>query len=143
MYLYVNRRFVKDYLLNHAVMTAYRRLIEARRYPAVILGLEIAPGDVDVNVHPAKMEVRFRNPREIYALIVETLGGAIGAGLTPAGGGCGGIVRRRAGRVCLPDRRGLEAVPGLLRTGKTVLRRSVDRKKRSAGESRRLCLRRR
>ena len=87
MYLYVNRRFIKDYLLNHAVMTAYRRLIEARRYPAVILGLEIAPGDVDVNVHPAKMEVRFRNPREIYALIVETLGGAIGAGLVPEAAG--------------------------------------------------------
>jgi len=86
MYLYVNGRFVKDYLLNHAVMTAYRRLIEARRYPAVILGLEIAPGDVDVNVHPAKMEVRFRNPREIYSLIAETLGGAIGAGLTPQAG---------------------------------------------------------
>jgi DNA mismatch repair protein MutL len=84
MYLYVNRRFVKDYLLNHAVMTAYRRLIEPRRYPAVVLGLEVAPGDVDVNVHPAKMEVRFRNPRGIYALIVESLSGAIGAGLTPA-----------------------------------------------------------
>ena len=90
MYLYVNRRFVKDYLLNHAVMTAYRRLIEARRYPAVILGLEITPGDVDVNVHPAKMEVRFRNPREIYALIVETVGGAIGAGLTPQAAGAAG-----------------------------------------------------
>ncbi|MDP1989482.1 MAG: DNA mismatch repair endonuclease MutL [Syntrophales bacterium] len=86
MYLYVNRRFVKDYLLNHAVMTAYRRLIEARRYPAVVLGLEVAPGDVDVNVHPAKMEVRFRNPRGIYALIVESLSRAIGAGLTPAAG---------------------------------------------------------
>jgi DNA mismatch repair protein MutL len=83
MYVYVNRRYVKDYLLNHAVMTAYRRLIEARRYPAVVLGLEVAPGDVDVNVHPAKMEVRFRNPRGIYALIVDTLSGAIGAAIAP------------------------------------------------------------
>ena len=83
MYLYVNRRFVRDYLLNHAVMTAYRRLIEARRYPAVVLGLDVAPEDVDVNVHPAKMEVRFRNPRGIYALIVESLSRAIGAGLIP------------------------------------------------------------
>lgn len=91
MYLYVNGRFVKDYLLNHAVMTVYRRLIEARRYPAVILGLEIEPGDVDVNVHPAKMEVRFRKPREIYALIVETLGGAIGAGITPRAGVSAGL----------------------------------------------------
>ncbi|MHB9097005.1 MAG: DNA mismatch repair endonuclease MutL [Syntrophales bacterium] len=90
MYLYVNRRFVKDYLLNHAVMTAYRRVIEARRYPAVVLSLEVIPGDVDVNVHPAKMEVRFRNPREIYALIVETLSSAIGAGLPPQSEGPSG-----------------------------------------------------
>ena len=80
IYLYVNGRFVKDYLLNHAVMTACRRVIESRRYPAVILFLSVPPGDVDVNVHPTKMEVRFRNPRGIYALIVETLSGAIGAG---------------------------------------------------------------
>ncbi len=83
MYLYVNGRFVKDYLLNHAVMTAYRRLIEARRYPSVVLSLEVVPGDVDVNVHPAKMEVRFRDPRAVYALIAETLGSAIGAGIAP------------------------------------------------------------
>ncbi|MCL5807595.1 MAG: DNA mismatch repair endonuclease MutL [Deltaproteobacteria bacterium] len=91
MYLYVNRRFVKDYLLNHAVMTAYRRLIEARRYPAVVLGLEIAPGDVDVNVHPAKMEVRFRNPRGIYALIADTLSNAIGVGLIPGAAEAAGV----------------------------------------------------
>jgi len=80
MYFYVNQRFVKDYLLNHAAMTAYRRVIEARRYPAVVLDLEVPPGEVDVNVHPTKMEVRFRDPRGIYALIVETIGSAIGAG---------------------------------------------------------------
>ena len=80
IYIYVNGRFVKDYLLNHAVMTAFRRIIEPRRYPAAVLFLSVPPGDVDVNVHPTKMEVRFRNPRGIYALIVETLGSAIGAG---------------------------------------------------------------
>ncbi len=80
IYLYVNGRFVKDYLLNHAVMTAYRRIIEPRRYPSAVLFLDLQPEDVDVNVHPTKMEVRFRDPRGIYALIAETLGGAIGAG---------------------------------------------------------------
>jgi DNA mismatch repair protein MutL len=80
MYLYVNRRFVKDALLNHAVMTAYRRIIEPRRYPAVVIDLDLPAGEVDVNVHPAKLEVRFRNPREIYGLIVETLSRAIGSG---------------------------------------------------------------
>lgn len=78
IYLYVNGRFVKDHLLNHAVMTAYRRIIEPRRYPAALLFLDLAPQEVDVNVHPAKMEVRFRDPRAIYGLIAETLGAAIG-----------------------------------------------------------------
>ena len=89
IYLYVNGRFVKDYLLNHAVMTAFRRIIEPRRYPAAVLFLNVPPGDVDVNVHPTKMEVRFRNPRGIYALIVETLSGAIGAGSPIAEPGTG------------------------------------------------------
>ncbi|MDA8126847.1 MAG: DNA mismatch repair endonuclease MutL [Deltaproteobacteria bacterium] len=89
MYLYVNGRFVKDYLLNHAVMTAYRRVIASRRYPAVVLALELPIGDVDVNVHPAKLEVRFRNPREIYGLIVETLNRAIGADAKPGAAAAG------------------------------------------------------
>lgn len=70
---FVNGRYIRDYLLNHAVMTAYRNIIEARRYPAVVLLLDVPPGDVDVNVHPAKLEVRFRNPREVYAMVAETL----------------------------------------------------------------------
>ena len=77
LYYFVNKRFVRDYLLNHAVMTAYRRLIEAKKYPAAILFIDLPPGDVDVNVHPAKMEVRFRNAREIYDIVVETLVGVL------------------------------------------------------------------
>ena len=73
LYFFVNKRFIRDYLLNHAVMTAYRRLIEAKKYPAAVLFVDVPPGDVDVNVHPAKMEVRFRNPREIYDIVAESL----------------------------------------------------------------------
>jgi DNA mismatch repair protein MutL len=73
LYYYVNKRFVRDYLLNHAVMTAYRRLLEAKRYPAVIMFVDLPPEDVDVNVHPTKMEVRFRNPREVYESIAGSL----------------------------------------------------------------------
>ena len=86
LYYYVNKRFVRDYLLNHAVMTAYRRLIEAKRYPAVIMFVDFPPEDVDVNVHPAKMEVRFRNPKEVYDSIVETLTTAL-ANIAPVSSG--------------------------------------------------------
>jgi DNA mismatch repair protein MutL len=74
---YVNGRHVKDPLINHAVMTAYRRLIEARRYPQAVLFIELPPGDVDVNVHPAKLEVRFRNPREVYEAVLFALAGVL------------------------------------------------------------------
>ena len=83
LYSFVNGRYIRDYLLNHAVMTAYRNLIEPRRYPAAVLLLDLSPQDVDVNVHPAKLEVRFRHPREIYGMIVETLTQAL-AQLSPA-----------------------------------------------------------
>ena len=72
-YYFVNGRFIRDKLLNHAVITAYRRLIEPRRFPYVVLFIEMPTGDVDINVHPAKMEVRFQNPSDIYGLIRETL----------------------------------------------------------------------
>ncbi len=89
IYVYVNGRYVRDYLLNHAVMTAYRRIIEPRRYPAAVLFLNVAEGDVDVNVHPTKMEVRFRDPRGIYGLIVESLAAASGTVRTAEGAGAG------------------------------------------------------
>ncbi len=89
LYYFVNKRFIRDYLLNHAVMTAYRRLIEAKKYPAAILFIDLPPGDVDVNVHPAKMEVRFRNPREIYDIVAETLVHAL-ANIAPVSSGAKG-----------------------------------------------------
>ncbi|MGZ3606352.1 MAG: DNA mismatch repair endonuclease MutL [Syntrophales bacterium] len=89
LYYFVNKRFIRDYLLNHAVMTAYRRLIEAKKYPAAVLFVDLPPGDVDVNVHPAKMEVRFRNPREIYDIIVETVVHAL-ANIAPVSSGAMG-----------------------------------------------------
>jgi DNA mismatch repair protein MutL len=77
IYCYVNKRFVRDYLLNHAVMTAYRRLLDPRRYPAVVLFVDLSPGEVDVNVHPAKMEVRFKTPRDVYEVVLGVLAGAL------------------------------------------------------------------
>jgi DNA mismatch repair protein MutL len=102
IYCYVNRRYVRDHLLNHAVMTAYRRIIEAKRYPAVVLFVDLSPEDVDVNVHPAKMEVRFRSPREIYDTLVSAAWGALSGGapaaaaLQAAGGSAEGATSGKA-----------------------------------------------
>jgi len=91
LYCFINRRYVKDPLINHAVMTAYRNVMEAKRYPVAILHLELPAGAVDVNVHPAKMEVRFLNPRDIYGLVVESaLHGLSGVTPEPAAPGSPG-----------------------------------------------------
>jgi DNA mismatch repair protein MutL len=73
IYLFVNKRFVRDPSITHAVLTAYKQVIEPRRYPAAVLFLELPPGDVDVNVHPAKLEVRFRDSRSVYDIVSQTI----------------------------------------------------------------------
>jgi DNA mismatch repair protein MutL len=73
VYLFVNKRFVRDNSVTHAVLSAYRQIIEARRYPAAVLFLDLPPEDIDVNVHPAKMEVRFKDSRGIYDLVSKTI----------------------------------------------------------------------
>lgn len=78
-YIFVNGRFVRDRVVLHAVMDAYRTVMEKDRYPLAFLFLDVPPMDVDVNVHPAKTEVRFRNTDEIhrvvYAAVSEALKG--------------------------------------------------------------------
>src|ERR1700727_1059534 len=60
MYVFVNQRLVRDKLILHALTEAYRNIIPPTSYPVVLLFLEMPPQEVDVNVHPAKTEVRFR-----------------------------------------------------------------------------------
>jgi DNA mismatch repair protein MutL len=68
-YLYVNGRFVQDPQLRRAVREAYRGIVPKGRYPTLVLEVRIPPEHVDVNVHPAKTEVRFRHGRELVAAI--------------------------------------------------------------------------
>lgn len=79
LYTYVNGRFVRDRVLQHAVLQAYRRFLERGRYPVAVLFLSLPPGEVDVNVHPTKHEVRFRQQSRVHDSIVSALEGMLGA----------------------------------------------------------------
>ena len=81
-YFYVNNRTIKDSIISHAVRQAYSDVLYHGRHPAFILMLDIEPNLIDVNVHPAKTEVRFRDSRSVHDYIYRTLHHAI-AKLTP------------------------------------------------------------
>ena len=76
-YMYVNSRLVKCPAFQKAVDTVYRNLIGNTRYPFVILNLQIPPADVDVNVHPTKKEVRYKNPNQIFNFIYTSVSSAL------------------------------------------------------------------
>ena len=69
LYTYINGRFIKDKVVQHAVLQAYRNFLERGRYPVVAIFIEISPGEVDVNVHPTKHEVRFREQGRVHDAI--------------------------------------------------------------------------
>jgi DNA mismatch repair protein MutL len=69
MFTYINGRFVRDKVVQHAVMQAYRGVIDRGRYPVVALFIQLPLGEVDVNVHPTKHEVRFRHQSDVHDAI--------------------------------------------------------------------------
>jgi DNA mismatch repair protein MutL len=84
-YFYLNGRHIRDRFIQHALREAFRGLTEPGRHPAAILMLEIPPGDVDVNVHPTKSEVRFRDGSRIHGLVHAAVRERLlGSDLTPA-----------------------------------------------------------
>ncbi|QKT04695.1 DNA mismatch repair endonuclease MutL [Ectothiorhodospiraceae bacterium 2226] len=88
-YFYVNGRMVRDKLINHAVRHGYRDVLYHGRHPAFVLFLELDPRLVDVNAHPAKHEVRFRESRLVHDFVARSVARVLGearAGGTHAGG---------------------------------------------------------
>ena len=73
IYIFVNKRLIRDRLLIHAITEAYRNVIPPTSFPVVLLFLEMPPEEVDVNVHPAKTEVRFRQQSLIHVFVRDSL----------------------------------------------------------------------
>ena len=72
-HIYINSRTVKCPVFQKAIDTAYKSLIANGKYPFVVLNLEIPPSDVDVNVHPTKKEVRYKNPNQVFNFIYTSI----------------------------------------------------------------------
>lgn len=68
-YFFVNKRFVKDPYLNHAVSKAYEELLPDDSYPLYVLFIDIDPAKIDINVHPTKTEIKYQDEKSIYAII--------------------------------------------------------------------------
>ena len=82
--LFINRRWVRSRSLAFAVEEAYAGLLQTGRYPIAVVDLRLPPEEVDVNVHPAKAEVRLRNERAVFSLVQRPIRRAL-SGLAPVG----------------------------------------------------------
>jgi DNA mismatch repair protein MutL len=84
---FVNKRWIQDRALNQAVIQAYHTFLPVRRYPIAVVNIELDPAEVDVNVHPTKAEVKFREPRIMFKAVQKAVREVvIGASPVPAYG---------------------------------------------------------
>jgi DNA mismatch repair protein MutL len=104
LHLVVNGRPVRDKLLAGTVRAAYGDLLPQGRYPVLALFLSLPPDEVDVNVHPAKTELRFRDPNGVRSLIIGALKEALGSAGHRA---TASLAQAALGRMALPSGRGI------------------------------------
>ncbi|MBN1220439.1 MAG: DNA mismatch repair endonuclease MutL [Anaerolineae bacterium] len=84
---FVNRRWIQDRSLNQAAIQAYHTFLPVRRYPIVVLNVEVDPAEVDINVHPTKAEIKFRDQRVIFRVVQKaTREAVLGAAPIPSYG---------------------------------------------------------
>ncbi len=84
-YFFLNGRFIRDRILTHALREAYRGLIDSNRWPVAFVFIELDPAEVDVNVHPTKVEVRFRDSQAVHGQLLAALRETLNkSALTPA-----------------------------------------------------------
>jgi len=97
IYLFVNNRPVRDRVLQHALIEIYRDMLPRGRFPTAVLFVDLPPGSVDVNVHPAKWEVRFAEPQLLHRLVRRAVRDAVGERrwIAPGGPDAESLVRER------------------------------------------------
>ncbi len=78
-FIFLNRRYIRDRAISAAIREAYQGLMDPRRYPVLFLFLQADPREVDFNVHPTKIEVRFRQGRRVYTSVLGALRASLGA----------------------------------------------------------------
>lgn len=84
-FFFVNKRFIKDAYLNHAVLNAYEEMLPKEVYPLYVLFIDIDPAQIDINVHPTKTEIKYQDERAIYAIIRSAVKRSLGQyQVTPA-----------------------------------------------------------
>ena len=77
-FFFVNKRFIKDPYLNHAVLTAFEELLPDDSYPLYVLFIDIDPAKIDINVHPTKTEIKYQDEKAIYAIMRSSVKRALG-----------------------------------------------------------------